>query len=104
MRSATRQNSASQSLSQTAPLMWHLCGQPARFLGAREVHVGGRASRIVGIEDCLYRPLGILVGSPHQFFTSRKAELELIGARSLELELAFRQYAPSEEHKRMPEQ
>jgi uncharacterized protein YneF (UPF0154 family) len=38
--------------------------------------------------------LGILVGSAHEFFTSQKAELESLGARSLELELAFRQYGP----------
>ena len=60
---------------------------------------------IMGFLSLLLAPvLGILVGSAHQFFTSQKAELESLGARSLELELAFRQYAPSEEHKRMPEQ
>ncbi len=36
--------------------------------------------------------LGILVGDAHQFFASQKAELESLGTRSLELELAFRQY------------
>jgi hypothetical protein len=41
--------------------------------------------------------LGILVGSAHQFFTSQKAELESLSARSLELELAFRQYGPETE-------
>ena len=37
----------------------------------------------------LAQVLRILVGSAHQFFTSQKAELESLGARSLELELAF---------------
>jgi hypothetical protein len=38
--------------------------------------------------------LGILVGSAHQFFASQKAEIESLGAQSLELELAFQQYGP----------
>jgi hypothetical protein len=41
--------------------------------------------------------LGILVGSAHQFFTGQKAELESLGTRSLELELAFRQYGSETE-------
>jgi hypothetical protein len=41
--------------------------------------------------------LGILVGSAHQFFTGQKAELESLGAQSLQLELAFRQYGPETE-------
>src|SRR6516164_3610768 len=41
--------------------------------------------------------LGILVGSAHQFFTSQKAQLESLGAQSLQLELAFRQYGSETE-------
>ena len=41
--------------------------------------------------------LGILVGSAHAFFASQKAELESLGSRSLQLELAFRQYGPETE-------
>src|SRR5271167_3811826 len=41
--------------------------------------------------------LGILVGSAHEFFASQKAELESLGSRSFELELAFRQYGPETE-------
>ena len=41
--------------------------------------------------------LGILVGSAHEFFASQKAELESLGSRSLQLELAFRQYGPETE-------
>lgn len=41
--------------------------------------------------------LGILVGSAHEFFAGQKAELESLGSRSLELELAFRQYGPETE-------
>jgi hypothetical protein len=41
--------------------------------------------------------LGILVGSAHDFFAGQKAELESLGSRSLELELALRQYGPETE-------
>jgi hypothetical protein len=38
--------------------------------------------------------LGTLVGSAYGFFASQKADIEQLCARSLELDLAFRQYGP----------
>ena len=38
--------------------------------------------------------LGTLVGSAYGFFASQKAEIESVCARTLELDLAFRQYGP----------
>jgi hypothetical protein len=41
--------------------------------------------------------LGTLVGSAFTFFASQKADVESLCARSLELDLAFRQYGPETE-------
>src|SRR6516165_12339926 len=70
------------------------------FLPERHMSMGSRdmIGAIIGLLSLLLAlVLGILVGSAHQFFTSQKAELESLGARSLELELAFRQYGPETE-------
>jgi ABC-type multidrug transport system fused ATPase/permease subunit len=71
-----------------------------RRLPERHMSMGSRdmIGAIMGLLSLLLAlVLGILVGSAHQFFTSQKAELESLGARSLELELAFRQYGPETE-------
>jgi hypothetical protein len=52
-------------------------------------------SAIMGLPSLLLALVfGILVGSAHGFFASRKAELESLGSRTLQLELAFRQFGP----------
>jgi ABC-type multidrug transport system fused ATPase/permease subunit len=69
-------------------------------LPERHMSMGSRdmIGAIMGLLSLLLAlVLGILVGSAHQFFTSQKAELESLGARSLELELTFRQYGPESE-------
>jgi hypothetical protein len=66
-------------------------------LSERHMSTGSRdmIGAIMGLLSLLLAlVLGILVGSAHEFFTSQKAELESLGSRSLELELAFRQYGP----------
>ena len=71
-----------------------------RRLPERHMSMGSRdmIGAIMGLLSLLLAlVLGLLVGSAHQFFTSQKAELELLGTRSLELELAFRQYGPETE-------
>ena len=71
-----------------------------RRLPERHMSTGSRdmIGAIMGLLSLLLAlVLGTLVGSAHQFFTSQKAELESLGARSLELELAFRQYGPETE-------
>jgi hypothetical protein len=71
-----------------------------RLLPERHMSMGSRdmIGAIMGLLSLLLAlVLGTLVGSAHQFFTSQKAELESLGARSLELELAFRQYGPETE-------
>ena len=63
-----------------------------RRLPERHMSMGSRdvIGAIMGLLSLLLAlVLGLLVGSAHQFFTSQKAELELLGARSLEFELAF---------------
>jgi hypothetical protein len=68
-----------------------------RRLPERHMSMGSRdmISAIMGLLSLLLAlVLGILVGSAHEFFTGQKAELESLGTRSLELELAFRQYGP----------
>ena len=69
-------------------------------LPERHMSMGSRdmIGAIMGLLSLLLAlVLGILVGSAHQFFTGQKAELESLGARSLELELAFRQYGSETE-------
>jgi hypothetical protein len=69
-------------------------------LPERHMSMGSRdmIGAIMGLLSLLLAlVLGILVGSAHEFFASQKAELESLGARSLELELAFRQYGPETE-------
>jgi hypothetical protein len=71
-----------------------------RRLPERHMSTGSRdmIGAIMGLLSLLLAlVLGTLVGSAHQFFTSQKAELESLGTRSLELELAFRQYGPETE-------
>ena len=71
-----------------------------RHLPERHMSMGSRdmIGAIMGLLSLLLAlVLGILVGSAHEFFASQKAELESLGARSLELELAFRQYGPETE-------
>ena len=68
-----------------------------RLLPERHMSMGSRdmIGAIMGLLSLLLAlVLGILVGSAHEFFANQKAELESLGARSLELELAFRQYGP----------
>jgi hypothetical protein len=71
-----------------------------RHLPERHMSSGSRdmIGAIMGLLSLLLAlVLGILVGSAHEFFASQKAELESLGSRSLELELAFRQYGPETE-------
>ena len=71
-----------------------------RLLPERHMSMGSRdmIGAIMGLLSLLLAlVLGILVGSAHEFFANQKAELELLGTRSLELELAFRQYGPETE-------
>jgi hypothetical protein len=71
-----------------------------RRLPERHMSTGSRdmIGAIMGLLSLLLAlVLGTLFGSAHQFFTSQKAELESLGAQSLELELAFRQYGPETE-------
>ena len=71
-----------------------------RLLPERHMSMGSRdmIGAIMGLLSLLLAlVLGILVGSAHEFFANQKAELESLGARSLELELAFRQYGPETE-------
>ena len=66
-----------------------------RHLPERHMSMGSRDmfGAIMGLLSLLLAlVLEILVGDAHQFFASQKAELESLGTRSLELELAFRQY------------
>jgi hypothetical protein len=69
-------------------------------LPERHMSMGSRdmIGAIMGLLSLLLAlVLGILVGSAHQFFTSQKAQLESLGAQSLQLELAFRQYGSETE-------
>ena len=71
-----------------------------RLLPERHMSMGSRdmIGAIMGLLSLLLAlVLEILVGSAHEFFANQKAELESLGARSLELELAFRQYGPETE-------
>jgi ABC-type multidrug transport system fused ATPase/permease subunit len=71
-----------------------------RRLPERHMSMGSRdmIGAIMGLLSLLLAlVLGILVGSAHSFFASQEAELESLGSRSLELELAFRQYGPETE-------
>ena len=63
-----------------------------RRLPERHISMGSRdmIGAIMGFLSLLVAlVLRILVGSAHQFFSSQRAELESLGTRSLELELAF---------------
>jgi len=71
-----------------------------RHLPERHMSMGSRdmIGAIMGLLSLLLAlVLGILVGSAHEFFANQEAELESLAARSLELELAFRQYGPETE-------
>ena len=61
--------------------------------GSREM-IGG----IIGLVSLLLAlVLGTLVGSAYGFFAAQKANIETLCARSLEIDLAFRQYGPETE-------
>jgi len=66
-----------------------------RLLPARHMPTGSKEmiGAIMGLVSLLLAlVLGTLVGSAWGFFASQKANIETLCARSLELDLAFRQY------------
>jgi hypothetical protein len=83
--------------SVSSPSSWGWSLYLKGHLSERHMSTGSRdmIGAIMGLLSLLLAlVLAILVGSAHEFFTSQKAELESLGSRSLELELAFRQYGP----------
>jgi hypothetical protein len=68
-----------------------------RLLPERHISMGSKEmiGAIMGLVSLLLAlVLGTLVGSAWGFFTNQKANIEALCARSLELDLAFRQYGP----------
>ena len=68
-----------------------------RLVPERHMSAGSRdmIGAVIGLLSLLLAlVLGTLVGSAHKFFASQKADIESLCARSLELDLAFRQYGP----------
>jgi ABC-type multidrug transport system fused ATPase/permease subunit len=68
-----------------------------RLVPERHMSAGSRdmIGAVIGLLSLLLAlVLGTLVGSAHGFFASQKADIESLCARSLELDLAFRQYGP----------
>jgi hypothetical protein len=66
-----------------------------RFLPERHMSTGSKEmiGAIMGLVSLLLAlVLGTLVGSAYGFFSAQKANIETLCARSLELDLAFRQY------------
>src|SRR6516225_4516640 len=62
-----------------------------------EKHMSTGSEKMIGaimglVSLLLTLVLGILVGSAYGFFTTQKANIETLCTRSLELDLAFRQY------------
>jgi hypothetical protein len=71
-----------------------------RLLPERPMSSGSRdmIGAVMGLLSLLLAlVLGTLVGSAYGFFASQKADIESLCARSLELDLAFRQYGPETE-------
>jgi hypothetical protein len=71
-----------------------------RLLPERHMSAGSRdmIGAVMGLLSLLLAlVLGTLVGSAYGFFASQKADVESLCARSLELDLAFRQYGPETE-------
>jgi hypothetical protein len=68
-----------------------------RLLPERHMSSGSRdmIGAVMGLLSLLLAlVLGTLVGSAYGFFAAQKADIELLSARALELDLAFRQYGP----------
>jgi hypothetical protein len=68
-----------------------------RLVPERHMSAGSRdmIGAVIGLLSLLLAMvLGTLVGSAYGFFASQKADIESLCARSLELDLAFRQYGP----------
>src|ERR1700720_2948170 len=68
-----------------------------RLLPERHMSTGSKEmiGAILGLVTLLLAlVLGTLVGSAYGFFATQKANIESLCARSLELDLAFRQYGP----------
>src|SRR5271167_80108 len=68
-----------------------------RLLPERHMSTGSKEmiGAIMGLVSLLLAlVLGTLVGSAYGFFASQRANIETLCARSLELDLAFRQYGP----------
>jgi len=68
-----------------------------RLLPERHMSAGSRdmIGAVMGLLSLLLAlVLGTLVGSAYGFFAGQKADVESLCARSLELDLAFRQYGP----------
>jgi hypothetical protein len=68
-----------------------------RFLPERHMSTGSKEmiGGIIGLVSLLLAlVLGTLVGSAFGFFAAQKANIETLCARSLELDLAFREYGP----------
>jgi hypothetical protein len=68
-----------------------------RLVPERHMSAGSRdmIGAVIGLLSLLLAlVLGTLVGSAYGFFASQKADIESLCARSLELDLAFRQYGP----------
>ncbi|MBV8795708.1 MAG: hypothetical protein JO136_12320, partial [Hyphomicrobiales bacterium] len=71
-----------------------------RLLPERHMSAGSRdlIVAVMGLLSLvLALVLGTLVGSAYGFFASQKADVESLCARSLELDLDFRQYGPDAE-------
>ena len=68
-----------------------------RLLPERHMSAGSRdmIGAVIGLLSLLLAlVLGTLVGSAYGFFATQKGDIESLCARSLELDLAFRQYGP----------
>jgi hypothetical protein len=68
-----------------------------RLVPERHMSAGSRdmIGAVIGLLSLLLAlVLGTLVGSAYGFFATQKGDIELLCARSLELDLAFRQYGP----------
>ena len=68
-----------------------------RLVPERHMSAGSRdmIGAVVGLLSLLLAlVLGTLVGSAYGFFATQKSDIESLCARSLELDLAFRQYGP----------
>jgi hypothetical protein len=71
-----------------------------RLVPERHMSAGSRdmIGAVIGLLSLLLAlVLGTLVGSAYGFFATQKGDIESLCARSLELDLAFRQYGPETE-------